>query len=389
MPVDDPAELTIWPGRRDHHTTGNVLAMLSFLLAGAILLGLERWAWRDSIEPHLGLVKRTAVPAVVLSHQVEEQGTGPQGSTFPQVTYRYFVSGTAYESSTIRSGEYLNEDGEIGACRFDGPDRHQLVQSLFDQFSVGSTVTAWVDLHNPNAAMLVPQQPSFQPFLWALMPALFVPILWVMVVGVLRIFFQRPRGRWLAMWRVCSEAGNFLRLSTVTNLLSVPNHRQNKQTEKLPLRVGSKYVALFAAIGGDRYRLLVVDFNTWVDSLHSKKCLALWQARMPTGLCDDSVRKLGYKSVFHFPVTIRATSRWHVQANLLRNLVPFGDFGRVRGEAKHSGEAPQREQNDGTHRADHEQPAEWIQCGRCCRFVGKNGVHGNDVVKHRDYSERN
>lgn len=209
MPVDDPAELTIWSARPDHRTTGNVLAILSFVLAGGILLGLERWAWRDSIEPHLGLVKRTAVPAVVLSHQVEEQGTGPQGSTFPQVTYRYFVSGTAYESSTIRSGEYLNEDGEIGVCRFDGPDRHQLVQSLFDQFSVGSTVTAWVDLHNPNAAMLVPQQPSFQPFLWALMPALFVPILWVMVVGVLRIFFQRPRARWLAMgWSILTLASS-------------------------------------------------------------------------------------------------------------------------------------------------------------------------------------
>lgn len=206
MRLDEPTEPTIQSRQRDYRGTGNVLAVLSFIVAGGVLLWLERWAWRDSIEPHIGLVKRIAVPAVVLSHRVEEQGAGPQGSVFPYVTYRYSVSGRDYESSIIRAREYVSEKGdeeEIGVARFDGPDRHQLARSLLNQFSVGRTVTAWVDPNDPSVAMLVQQLPSFLPFLWGLLPVLFIPLIWMMVVGVIRNVCQRPRGRWLAMgWSV-------------------------------------------------------------------------------------------------------------------------------------------------------------------------------------------
>lgn len=207
MSFDDS---TIETRPRNYQRLGSILAIVSFVLAGGLLLWLERWAWRDAIDPHLALVHRVPVAAEVLSHRVEEVRTGPQGSVYPHVTYHYSVHGQEYESSVIRPPEFVNETGDDGAVRFDGPDRHQNAQALFDQYSTGQTVTAWVDPKNPSAAMLVQQRPSFLPFLWGLLPALFVPIFWVVIAGVLRALLLRPRGRWLATgWSVLTLANAF------------------------------------------------------------------------------------------------------------------------------------------------------------------------------------
>lgn len=87
---------------RDHWRLGNILAIVLFVLAGGLLLWLERWAWRDAIDPHLAMVDRVPVLAEVLSHRVEEVGTGPQGSVYPHVTYRYLVHGRDHESSVTQ-----------------------------------------------------------------------------------------------------------------------------------------------------------------------------------------------------------------------------------------------------------------------------------------------
>lgn len=194
--------------RRDLRRLGNILAIVSFVLAGGLLLWLERWAWLDAMGPHIALVERVPVPAEVLSHRVDEVGTGPQGSVYPHVTYRYSVNGRDYESSVIRPPQFVNETGEGGTVRFDGPDRHQYVQALLDQYPIGQSVTAWIDSNHPSAAMLVQQRPSLLPFLWGLLPALFLPILWMFLAGVLKALMLRPRGRWLATgWSVLTLAG--------------------------------------------------------------------------------------------------------------------------------------------------------------------------------------
>ncbi len=84
-------------------------------------------------------------------------------------------------------------------------------------------------------------------------------------------------------------------------------------------------MALSAPIGSDGYHLFGVTFDSGVDSLHSKKRIALWFGRMPTGLFYGSVRKVRHKSVLHFPVTIWAISRCHLALHNLDDLVDVID----------------------------------------------------------------
>lgn len=208
---------------------GNALAIVSFVLAGGLLVWLELWAWRDSIEPHIALVRRLPIAAEILNHSIEESGVGEQGSAYPHATYRYVVDGRDYQSSVIWPPQFVDESGESYAPQFDGPNRRQLAQALLDQFPIGQTVTAWVDSKDPTAAMLVQQRPSFAPFLWGVLPAIFVPVLWLLIASALKSAVSRPRGRWLATgW------------SVLTLVCAIPIVRQYKTLVDFQSNVASR-----------------------------------------------------------------------------------------------------------------------------------------------------
>lgn len=195
---------------RNHRVLADCLSILLFLIAGLLLFLLENCAEHYAIGPHIALGHRVPVSAEVIGHDLFEEGTGDQGSVLPQVRYRYSFGDHPFESSIIRSPGFVNEHGEEGSLRFDGPNRFFYVQEVFVRYPVGQQVTAWVDPHDPRGAMLVRQELSFLPFLWGVLPTLFIPIIWVVFNGFLRMILAQHHGRWLAMgWSMLTFSGGY------------------------------------------------------------------------------------------------------------------------------------------------------------------------------------
>ncbi|MCI0455681.1 MAG: DUF3592 domain-containing protein [Gemmataceae bacterium] len=185
----------------------SALALLTFVLAIGVLFWLERWAWESALGPHLALVRRQPVPAVVLAHRLDEVGDGPHLVVYPRAVYRYRVESKDFESAVIRPRHFIGEDGSCGEVRFAGPERQEQAQNYLARFPMGQEVTAWVDRADPREAMLVRQKVEPAHFLWTLLPAVVVPFLWLFLVGILRATAGRPGAGWVACgWGLLSLA---------------------------------------------------------------------------------------------------------------------------------------------------------------------------------------
>ncbi|MFC7132098.1 MULTISPECIES: DUF3592 domain-containing protein [Salinibaculum] len=114
------------------------------LAAVVIGLGFAGFAWLQIVPYQEDRSNAEPVDATVISSEVVEvRNSEGQIQHSPQVTYRYTYEGTEYTSSSL----YPNNGSMVGS--------ESRAQEIADRYAERSTLTAYVNADNPNAAFLI------------------------------------------------------------------------------------------------------------------------------------------------------------------------------------------------------------------------------------------